>query len=117
MAQDLSVGEFVKALKKVVTRGKQKEFLAIHAKAPGHAMTMRRLAEEVGYDGWRGMNLQYGKLAKQIAKAAGQPTQDINLLVKFIPPKGRDAKNISNSEWILVMDERFFNALTETGWI
>ncbi|HJS20368.1 MAG TPA: hypothetical protein VJ785_16585 [Anaerolineales bacterium] len=41
---------FEKALKELKTpRGQQAQFLRIHAQAKGQAMTMKRLAQEVGY--------------------------------------------------------------------
>src|SRR5688572_423451 len=117
MAKNLSQKAFEKALKELGSpRGRQAEFLKIHARARGQAMTMKRLAEEVGYGSWRGMNLQYGILACDIGLAAGMQRQDlphpnILLLVDFVPPVQKSSQNISNVEWILVMKEPFLNAL------
>lgn len=118
MAMGLSVGEFIKALGTMkVPGGAQTKFLAAHADAPGRAMTMRRLAKEANYDGWQGMNLQYGKLAKRIGEVAGVPKPRITLLVQFVPAKGVSKAHISNSEWILVMDDKFAKAIRKVGWI
>src|SRR4051794_11096865 len=40
-----------------------------HYAAPGRATTARRLAEAVGFQDWRGVNLQYGTLAKRACDA------------------------------------------------
>jgi len=93
------------------------DFLLAHAEVKGHAMTMRRLAQEAGYSTWYGMNLQYGLLAKRIGQAAGLSSPDITLLVEFVPPKSRSDRNISNSQWFLVMDEHFASALKKVRWI
>jgi hypothetical protein len=101
--------------------GKKIKFLKLHSKAKGRVSTMRRLAEQVGYKSWRGMNLQYGILARDIGLAAGLkeqdlPYPDIALLVDFIAPAQKSSENISNSEWILVMREPFAKALAAIGW-
>jgi len=123
MIENLSQEQFEKALQDLgEPRGKQAEFLKVHAQSSGRAMTMKRLAEEVGYGSWRGMNLQYGILAHDIGIAAGLreedlPNPNIMLLVDFVPPVQKSAENISNSEWILIMKESFVNALKIAKWI
>ena len=123
MAKILSQKAFERALKELGDhRGQQANFLRIHAQSSGRAMTMKRLALEVGYRSWRGMNLQYGILARDIGLAAGMkfeelPYPNILLLVDFVAPVHKSEKNISNSEWILVMKEPFLNALKKAGWI
>ena len=123
MAKNLSQKAYEKALRELgAPRGRQAEFLRVHAQSKGHAMTMKRLAEEVGYGSWRGMNLQYGILARDIGLAAGLEKRDlphpnILLLVDFVPPIQKSPNNISNSEWILVMKEPFMKALKTTQWI
>jgi|HubBroStandDraft_6_1064221.scaffolds.fasta_scaffold289582_2 hypothetical protein len=77
MTQHLTAIEFEKALMKVKKPGgEQPKFLRAHAQAKGRALTMRRLSEKAGYRTWRGMNLQYGLLAKKIGKLPelGVPT-------------------------------------------
>ena len=123
MVKPLSQKAFEKALIELGSpRGRQAGFLKVHARARGQAMTMKRLAEEVGYGSWRGMNLQYGILARNIGLAAGMRRQDlphpnILLLVDFVPPVQKSSQNISNVEWILVMKEPFLNALKKVGWL
>lgn len=123
MSKQLSQKAFEKALQELGTpRGKQAKFLKAHARAKGRAMTMKRLAEEVGYRNWRGMNLQYGILAHNIGIAAGLqekdlPDPDVKLLVDFISPVRKSPNNISNAEYILVMKEPFMKALKAAKWI
>jgi hypothetical protein len=123
MAKNLSQKAFEKALQELgAPRGRQAKFLTVHAHAKGRAMTMKRLAEEVGYGSWRGMNLQYGILARDIGIAAGLRREDLPypnvlLLVDFVPPVQKSSNNISNSEWILVMKEPFMKALKAVKWI
>lgn len=123
MTENLSQEQFEKALQDLGDpRGKQAEFLKVHVQSSGRAMTMKRLAEEVGYKSWRGMNLQYGILAHDIGIAAGVreedlPNPNIMLLVDFVPPVHKSADNISNYEWILIMKEPFVKALKAVKWI
>lgn len=123
MAKNLSQKAFEKALKELgAPRGQQANFLKVHAESKGNAMTMKRLAEEVSYGSWRGMNLQYGILARDIGLAAGLSKKDLPypnvlLLVDFVPPIYKSSNNISNSEWILVMKEPFRKALKVVKWI
>ncbi|SRR6266508_2286010 len=123
MTQTLSQKVFESALRELKDpRGRQAQFLGIHARSKGQAMTMKRLAEKVGYRSWRGMNLQYGILARDIGLAAGMsfsnlPDPNIMLLVDFVPPVRKSSENISNSEYILVMKEPFMKALKAVGWI
>jgi hypothetical protein len=114
----MTEGKFKKALSKLrLPGGSQLKFLKWHAQAKGRAANMRLLAKKAGYNGWNGMNLQYGILARKIGEAGGQSNPRINLLVEFVAPKGHSGENISNSEWILVMREPFAKALKAAGWI
>ena len=116
--QTMSEVQFKMALSKLRRPGgSQLTFLKGHAEAKGRAANMRLLAKKARYKGWRGMNLQYGILAKKIGEAAGRSKAGITLLVELVPPKGKSAENISNSEWILVMREEFARALKAAGWI
>ena len=112
----LTENQFLDALTKLrKPSASQLKFLGWHARAKGRAANMRRLAGVAGYKNWRGMNLRYGILARNIGQAAGVRTPNIRLLVEFIPPD--PSQNISNSEWILVMREPFAKALKSAKWI
>jgi len=66
----------------------------------------------VGYNGYRGVNLHYGLLARKIGVALGQPNAGIKLLVAVAEPR-----SISNGEWILIMHPEFEAALKQVRWI
>lgn len=69
---------------------------------------MSNLAKKAGYRSYRGMNLQYGGLAKRIAKAIGHPAPKVRaaLIVAFVR-KGA----ISNRHSVLHMRPAFARAL------
>lgn len=113
MSTNPTVGQFVSALKKVgLPKGRQTQFLTFHANAHKRCATMSQMAAEVGYNGFHGMNLQYGKLAKAIGRAMGKRNATISLLVEFMRPG-----SVTNREWVLVMREEFAEALRIEGWI
>ena len=82
---------------------------------------MSVLAKEVGYRHYKAMNLQYGQLAKRIARALGRPRSPghvaIGLLVEFVVPKYRSTQHLSNDQYILIMRPEFATALGAAGWI
>ena len=105
--------QFVEALKLIrLPRGRQLEFLRAHLKAPERKMTARALAKAVGYRSYRGINLQYGILGRDIGQVLGKKEADIRVLVSFVSPHSED-----NAEWILVMKPQFADALVEAGWL
>jgi hypothetical protein len=110
---------FVSALKKMRRPGgRQLDFLRLHARSVGRASTMRRLAEQVGYADWRSMNLRYGLLARDIGRTMKVRGRRIGLLVEFVAPKRVPAnRNISNTEYVVIMREPFAKALKAARWI
>ena len=110
---DPSAKQYVAALKAITPfSGKQKELLRVHYRAQSHAMTARRLAEAVGYKSYRGINLQYGLLAKRIGVALGLRNTNLSLLAHFVPPK-----QVTNKDWILLMNPTFADALKKLKWV
>jgi len=109
----VSTAQFLSALKKLAKPGgRQLEFLRVHYKAPGRALTATKLAEAVGYKDYRGVNLWYGRLADKIGEALGQKNPHLYLLVDFVPPRAA-----TNKEWIFVMRPEFADALKSAGWL
>jgi len=103
--------EFAHALRGIpVPHGRQLDFLREHAQAYQRRLSARQLAESVGYKGYRGINLQYGLLARRIAEALDRNDARLGLLVKF------DQKN-PGAEWRLEMRSEFAKALKQAGWI
>ena len=109
----ISRSAFVSALKAVPRPSANvQKFLAIHYDAPGRAATATLLAKAAGYQGYRGVNLQYGRLAKQIGAALGLQDPGITTLVDCI---GRRA--VTNKDWLLIMHPEFAEALKLAGWV
>jgi hypothetical protein len=104
--------QFVRALRGIaIPTGQQLTFLRAHVNAPGRALTARRLAEAAGYQDHRGINLQYGLLARQLGQALGRRHVKLSLLVDFVRPK-----SVTNKEWLMVMHPQFAEALKQLGW-
>jgi hypothetical protein len=103
--------EFAQALRGIpVPQGRQLDFLREHAQAHRPKLSARQLAESVGYKDYRGINLQYGRLARRIAEALGKNDAHLGLLVKF------DQRH-PGAEWRLEMRSEFARALKQAGWI
>ena len=121
MTPGITETEFETALRSLrKPRGRQPKFLKAHASGKGRALNMRSLAKAAGYASYRGVNLQYGLLAKRIGQALKKPrtaTVAISHLVEFVAPKSRSRDHISNDEWILVMRPEFAGALAKAKWI
>jgi hypothetical protein len=85
-----------------------------HYRAPGRAITARQLAEAVGFRDWRGVNLQYGTLAKRVCDALGVTIDGDNLFVlaTFVRDPG-----IDDGECQLVMRVQVARALELLGWV
>lgn len=66
-------GEYARALSALrpELNDGQVRCLRAHYLAPGRTATARRLAEAVGYADYRGVNLQYGKLAVRLCETLG----------------------------------------------
>jgi hypothetical protein len=105
--------QFVRALTLLpMPRGRQRNFLREHVRAPGRALTARRLAQAVGYRNYGGINLQYGLLARRIGEVLGRTNAHLSLLVDFIRPK-----SVTNTEWVMVMHPQFAEALKLAHWV
>lgn len=86
--------------------------LDAHLKAANQVSIARELAAAAGYKSWRGMNLQYGLLAKRIAGALQAQPQNLSLLVEFVRPH-----ELRNTEWLILMRPTFARALKKSGWL
>jgi hypothetical protein len=106
--------EFKTALSQLTPTPGQRRFLQEHYRSTGRVSTMSRLAKAAGYKNYGGVNLQYGKLAKRIAKLLGHPlpTTRVSLLVDFV-----HKETISNRNWIVHMRPAFASALRSAGWV
>jgi hypothetical protein len=107
---------FAMALKRLSKPGgKHMQVLRAHYKE--RRLTTTALAKKVGYKGYRGINLCYGKLAARIAPLVGHPDHDPKLLLLFeadpevIPAEG------TNEHYVLTMLDEFARGLKQAGWV
>jgi hypothetical protein len=54
----------------------QLAMLRAHYEAPGHTITATKIADEVHYRGWRGVNLHYGKFTYTLAEHMKRPASE-----------------------------------------
>jgi hypothetical protein len=113
-AKKISSREFKLALARLTPTVGQKKFLQEHYRSTGRVSTMSRLAEAADYKNYGGVNLQYGRLAKQIAKILRRPIPPtkVAILVDFI-----ERQKISNKNWVVHMRPAFASALRSAGWV
>ncbi|MBK6418071.1 MAG: hypothetical protein IPF79_02625 [Ignavibacteria bacterium] len=86
--------------------------LRVHDGISGRVATASVLADKVGWQSYRAVNLHYGRLAKRIGSAMDIPEANLNLLVDFVRPE-----DITNKEWLLVMKPAFAEAIRTLHWI
>jgi hypothetical protein len=109
----ISASRFASALTAIPRPGaRELRFLQAHYNAPGRASTATVLADKVGYRGFGGINLVYGKLAKQIGEFIGRRKAHLSLLVEFVRPP-----TVTNKHWILVMRPEFAEGLRQARWL
>jgi len=110
------VASFKKALLKIepeINEGQRKMLLG-HYGAPDRALSVKRLAEIAGYKGDRAGSLQYGKLARKISEAIGEPP--VGDLISMIAEwRGGLKDGRGHGQWILYGEVA--QALEELGWI
>jgi hypothetical protein len=109
-----TVREFTEALRSTNRPGgRALEMLRTHAAARARLMTATTLADRVGYDGYRAVNLQYGLLAARLGKALPRRScERLATLVEFVPPNTQ-----TNGHWQMRMKEAFAVARVRAGWI
>src|SRR5258707_13063131 len=109
----VSARQFEVALKQIdLPKGRQLAFLDFHEKAKARALTVTMLGDRVGYRSYRGINVHYGILAKQISEKLGIPHQGLSLLCDFFKPG-----EITNEHWVLVMRPEFADGLKRAKWL
>lgn len=75
--------------------GHQLAMLRAHYEAPGHTITATKIADEVHYRGYRGVNLHYGKFCHALAGHMGRPeaeAKDLALILHCCPEVGPDGQ-------------------------
>jgi hypothetical protein len=108
----VSALEFASALRKIgQLGGRQMDVLAAHYNAPGRAATTTDLARQVGYEGYKGVNLCYGNLAAKIETLVGVRAPDEKVLLLC------EAEQDSEKHWVLTMRAEFAEGLRQAGWV
>ena len=113
MLNAIVAGEALLQIRDVLPEA-QLKMLRRHYFAPNHTTTASDLAKAVGYEDFRGVNLQYGLLGKRLRnvlnyRGKGQASY---VLAKFLPPG-----TVNNSEWLWVMHPNVAKALEELKWV
>jgi len=89
--------------------------LLFHHSAPGRVVSATLLANEAGFDGYEGANLQYGRLGSELLKELHIELEEgaakCGILVEFVNPKFA-----ANQDWLWVMRPNVAQALEEIGW-
>ncbi len=109
----VSKAQFMGALTAIgLLGGRRRALLQAHFSSPGRTSTFTNLAEAVGYENYRAVNLQYGLLARRIGDALGRENADVSLLLEFNEPA-----SLTNEQWIASMRPEFAEALKELRWV
>ena len=109
-----TVEEFKNVLTAIAREPKWMKLLLAHYHAPGRTMSATQLAEAVGYEDYRGVNLQYGKLGYKVGKALQHtPTvtyADGRPIWTWVLATG---KRTDGGEWIWTLRPELAQALEE----
>jgi hypothetical protein len=110
-----TVAEYVtafRAIEQKMTPNQRKLLLAHHA-AQARVMSATRLAEQVGFESYAAVNLQYGALAGQIADQLAIEVGDVvlGILVDFVDPG-----QVANEHYLWVMRPNVAQAIEDLGW-
>jgi hypothetical protein len=111
-----SVSDYVAALRAIEPSitAKQRELLRVHHDAPARVISATRLAVAVGFENYNAVNLQYGLLAREIARALGIDLGDFvaaGILVEFVHPD-----TAANEHFLWVLRPNVVQALEDLGW-
>jgi hypothetical protein len=110
-----TVTEYVTAIRAIeerITPNQRKLLLAHHA-AQARVMTATRLAEQVGFENYGAVNLQYGLLARLVAEQLALEVGDVEvgILVDFVDPG-----HVANEHYLWVMRPNVAQAIEDLGW-
>ena len=91
----------------------RRKLLLAHYASPGRKSTMAQLAREVGYSNYGGANLQYGTLAKDIARQMGV---DLGYRIKLSAIATWTGPGRPGEDFNFVMRPELAAALEHLGW-
>ena len=111
-----SVSEYVVAFRAIAPRvsDSQKKLLVAHHDAPARVISATRLAETVGFENYKAVNLQYGLLAQELSRALNIDLSDfvaVGILVEFVHPG-----SAANEQFLWVLRPNVVRALEDLGW-
>lgn len=88
--------------------------LRAHYWSPEHSATASELARAAGYEDFRAVNLQYGRIGILLRDALNfvSEGQESYVIASFVPPNAR-----ANPEWLWVMHAELAQALRALGWV
>ena len=112
-----SVAEYVTAFRAIEPKitAKQRELLRLHHASPARVISATRLAEAVGFESYNAVNLQYGLLARAVARELAIELGDfveVGILVEFVDPGFA-----ANEHWLWVLRPNVAQALEDLGWV
>ena len=108
--RQVTVAEYVDALSKLDPLPDHHDaLLKAHYQAKNHTVTATQLAEELGYESYRAVNLHYGKFAVALCEKL-KKHEDFGILLESAFP------NEENGHLELVMRPELVRAITTLGW-
>ena len=112
-----TVAEYVTAFRAIEPEitDKQHELLRLHHAAPARTMSATRLAEQVGFEAFNAVNLQYGLLGDRVAHELAVDLSGhaaVGILVEFVDPG-----HAANEHWLWVMRANVAQALEDLEWV
>jgi hypothetical protein len=113
-----TVKEFKDTLTTAKFNPKRIRLLRVHYHAPNRTMSAKQLAKAVGYAGYQGVNLQYGKLGYAMGKALQHtPTEtydDGRPIWTWVLATG---KYPDSGDWEWTLRPELAQALEELDWV
>lgn len=84
----LTAQDYISALQKIKPTKNEWEMLYTHMRTPNHTISMRELAQKVGFSNWNAANLHYGKLATKLCIELKKfPETKLAILADFSKPR------------------------------
>jgi|MudIll2142460700_1097286.scaffolds.fasta_scaffold867749_2 hypothetical protein len=106
---------FMRVMEKNSLHDNHLRMLQIHYSAPNRAITVPRMAEEVGYKGYHGVNLQYGEVGRRISEELGYAPKKKNGEYVWTLGVAWGRRKDPKSMWEWTMYDNLAKALFELG--
>ncbi len=107
----ISIDAYVRALRALEPLNTtHRNLLVAHYRAPERTTTFTQLAQVVGLNGYRAVNMQYGALGKKVCEQLGcRLKTQVKIFGTFSKPPG--------SDWRLTMRSELAGALERLEWV